>query len=91
MENPFSNKALELINKRDRWAMLVAAREWIANFYDPSEAKINISHHAASGVRGAQDAMIVVREYLNPNIPTKAMLLQQINAELDELLNEVKE
>ncbi len=85
MGNPFSDKAREIINKRDRWAMLVTAREWIENFYEPSKVKISISHHAASGVHGGNDSMIVVQDHMSRYIPSKETLLQEINAELAEL------
>lgn len=89
MENPFSEKAIEIINKRDRWAMLVAARAWITDWYEPSRVSINIAHHGASGVHGGNDSMVLLREYLDRRVPTKALLLQQIDLELEELKAEV--
>lgn len=83
MLNPFSEAALVLINKRDRWAKLIAARNWIEEYYDSDEVVVHFASKVAGACVGYNDAMLTIAEMAGS--PGKAQLLSWIDSQLGEL------
>lgn len=85
MSNPFSQPALDLIAKRDRWNKLTSARKWVADYYAQSEFEVQATCHLASALNGYSDMRSVLEEMLLKAMPDREGLLFRIDAELAAL------
>lgn len=85
MSNPFSQPALDLINKRDAWDRLTRARAWVLEYYDPKGIKLEASSTNATAC-GYHEAMSVMVQAMALTKPSKANMLAWIDARLEELM-----
>jgi hypothetical protein len=85
MTNPFLEESLRLIEKRNRWDELKRAHQWITECYQTEDAEIETRHFLGSAVSGFKDGMMILKEFLAEQIPSKETLLARIDAQLEEL------